>query len=116
MHDDDVKNGSVLMGMDDVAVNEMHCVHSADSCRDRIDLMMIKEWLLIATIGTTTNFTVISVHPTATSCDRERSTVIAERVTENTAVTWICTQNLSEGRSLYPARRGSGGIAGKTGG
>jgi hypothetical protein len=78
--------------------------------------MMIKEWLLIATVGTTTNFTVISVHPTVSSCDRARSDVIAERQRDNPAVMWICTQHLGEGRSLYPPRPGSGGIAGKTGG
>ena len=78
--------------------------------------MMLKEWLLIASIGTTTNFTVISVHPTVSSCDRARSDVIAEQQRDNPAVMWICTQNLSEGRSLYPPRPGSGGITGKTGG
>jgi len=78
--------------------------------------MMLKEWLLIATVGTSTNFTVISVHPSVSSCDRARSDAIDQRRSENGAVTWICTQHLGEGRSLLPARPGSGGITGKTGG
>jgi hypothetical protein len=78
--------------------------------------MMLKEWLLIAWIGTSTNFTVISVHPTQPSCDRARSEQLDLRSKENRAVVWICTQDLREGRSTYAPRPGSGGIAGKTGG
>lgn len=78
--------------------------------------MMLKEWLLIATVGTSSNFTVISVHPTQPSCDRARSEIIEQRVTENRSVVWTCTQDFREGRSQLPSRPGSGGIAGKTGG
>jgi hypothetical protein len=77
---------------------------------------MLKEWLLIATVGTSSNFVVLSTHPTQSSCDRARDQAIAERTTENNSVKWICTQYLGEGRSLLPSRPGSGGIAGKTGG
>jgi hypothetical protein len=76
--------------------------------------MMLKAWLLIATVGTSSNFVVLSQHPTVSSCDRARDQAIAERSTENRSVKWICTQDLSEGKSTLPRRPGSGGIAGKT--
>jgi hypothetical protein len=76
--------------------------------------MMLKEWLLIATVGTSSNFVVLSTHPTVSSCDLARTEMIEQGVTKNKDVKWICTQNLSEGRSQYSRRPGSGGIAGKT--
>jgi hypothetical protein len=70
--------------------------------------MMIKEWLLVAWIGTTTNFTMISSHPTQSACDRAH----AEWLVENprSVVTVICTQDMREGRGQLPPRRGSQGL------
>lgn len=72
---------------------------------------MIKEWLLIAWVGTTSNFTVIATAPTLTSCDQKRTKYV-ELYRPGGDITVVCTQNLSEGRSQLPSRPGSGGIAG----
>ena len=69
---------------------------------------MIKEWLLIAYVGTTTNFTLISTHPTQAACDRARSGWLADKHSPN--ILAACTQNLGEGRSQYPSRSGSQGL------
>ena len=69
---------------------------------------MIKEWLLIAWIGTTSNFTVISSHPTQTACDQARNEWIVDRGSPNVVV--ACTQNLSEGRGQLPSRGNSQGL------
>jgi hypothetical protein len=69
---------------------------------------MIREWLLIAYLGTTTNFTVISSHPTRISCDRARTEWLAAQSNPNLVI--ACTQNLSEGRSQLPSRSGSQGL------
>ena len=80
--------------------------------------MILKEWLLIAWVGTSTNFVVLSTHPTATACDRARTVAITQRTESSGSMEtqWICTQSLGEGRSQLPKRPGSGGIAGKTSG
>ena len=70
--------------------------------------VMLKEWLLVAWIGTTTNFTMISSHPTHTACDRARAQWLEEN--PRSVVTVACTQNLSEGRGQLPSRSGSQGL------
>jgi hypothetical protein len=70
--------------------------------------MMLKEWLLVAWIGTTTNFTMISSHPTQSACDRARAEWLATN--PRSVVTVACTQNLSEGRGQLPSRSGSQGL------
>jgi hypothetical protein len=70
--------------------------------------MMLKEWLLVAWIGTTTNFTMISSHPTQNQCDRARAEWL--EANPRSVVTVICTQDMREGRGQYPARRGSQGL------
>ena len=69
---------------------------------------MIREWLLIAYVGTTSNFTFISSHPTQASCDRARAEWLAAQGNPNLVI--ACTQNLSEGRSQLPSRSGSQGL------
>ena len=70
--------------------------------------VMIKEWLLVAWIGTTTNFTLISSHPTHSACDQARAEWLATN--PRSVVTVACTQNLSEGRGQLPSRGGSQGL------
>ena len=70
--------------------------------------MMLKEWLLVAWIGTTTNFTMISSHPTQSACDRARAEWL--EANPRSVVTVACTQNLSEGRGQLPPRSGSQGL------
>ena len=69
---------------------------------------MIREWLLIAYVGTTTNFTLISSHPTQAACDRARTEWLVDKHSPNILV--ACTQNLSEGRSQLPSRGNSQGL------
>ena len=70
--------------------------------------VMLKEWLLVAWIGTTTNFTMISSHPTQSACDRARAEWL--EANPRSVVTVICTQDMREGRGQLPARRGSQGL------
>jgi len=69
---------------------------------------MIREWLLIAYIGTTTNFTMISSHPTQAACNQARTEWLVYWSSPNVVV--ACTQNLSEGRGQLPPRTGSQGL------
>jgi hypothetical protein len=69
---------------------------------------MIKEWLLVAWIGTTTNFTMISSHPTQSACDQARAAWL--EANPGSVVTVICTQDMREGRGQLPSRRGSQGL------
>lgn len=71
-----------------------------------------KEWLLIAWVGTTTNFVPLEFHWNQSLCQRALET----RRSENSLTPGVnlqCVQNFHEGRSQYPSRPGSGGIAGK---
>ena len=68
----------------------------------------MKEWLFIAFVGTTTNFTLISSHPTQAACEQARAQWVLDQKTGN--VTLICTQDLGEGRSQLPSRGGSQGL------
>lgn len=70
--------------------------------------MLVKEWLLIVHLGTTTNFSVVGSYPTWASCDLARTSAVV--VQARSDLVWTCTQNLGEGRSLYPPRPGSQGL------
>jgi len=62
---------------------------------------MIKEWLLIVYIGTTTNFTLLEYFPSKELCT-ERLKEVKDEFEKPLIVT--CTDNLSEGRSELPSR------------
>ena len=68
---------------------------------------MLKEWLLIVWIGTTTNFTLLGYFPSEGTC-MEAMKEIANDFKPPLMVE--CTQDLSEGRGEYPPRRGSQGL------
>ena len=69
---------------------------------------MIREWLLVIWLGTSTNFSLHSVHWSLEDCQRARTDLIKTLAPEFVTV---CTQDLREGRSQYPSRSGSQGIA-----
>jgi len=68
---------------------------------------MLKEWLLIVWVGTTTNFTLLGYYPTEATC-KEARREIADDFKEPLVVE--CTNDLREGRSSLPSRRLSTGI------
>ena len=68
---------------------------------------MIKEWLLIVWIGTTTNFTLLSYHPSKESCLEEKKEIAGDF--EKPLVV-ECTNDLREGRSNYSSRGNSTGL------
>jgi hypothetical protein len=68
---------------------------------------MIKEWLLIVYVGTTTNFTLLDYFPSKQSCMAE----LKERSEDfRDPLILLCTDNLSEGRSELPKRSHSTGL------
>lgn len=68
---------------------------------------MLKTWLLIAWIGTTSNFQILHESFTYEACITERR---IWQQTLNHTVQLECRQDLREGRSQYPARPGSQGL------
>jgi len=68
---------------------------------------MIREWLLIIWIGTSTNFSIHSVHWSLEQCELAGSRLSASLDRDFIVV---CTQDMREGRSSYPPRSGSQGI------
>jgi len=67
----------------------------------------MKEWLLIAWLGTTTNFTILGYHVSLQACDNQRmsmSNIISDPMVMH------CIQDMREGRSLYPKPTGSQGL------
>lgn len=69
---------------------------------------MIKEWLLIIWMGTTTNFTLQGVYWDWKTCDQARSELI-KTLDQNFTV--ACVQDFREGRSRYPRSTVTEGIA-----
>lgn len=67
----------------------------------------MKEWLLVVWLGTSTNFTVLGYHWSHQECDKQR--MVLESQLDHAYVI-ICTQDLREGRSLYPKPIGSQGL------
>jgi hypothetical protein len=68
---------------------------------------MLKTWLLIAWVGTTSNFTILHESFTRDSYEREREVWM---LVLNNRTQLECVQDLREGRSQYPARPGSQGL------
>jgi hypothetical protein len=68
---------------------------------------MIREWLLVVWLGTSTNFTLQGTYWSLEDCARARHELI-QQLSGNFVV--VCTQDMREGRSTYAARPGSSGI------
>lgn len=69
---------------------------------------MIKEWLLIAWVGTSTNFVLLGQYWDVMACSQARDALVKSLPAD---VTVVCTQDMREGRSRLPDRPGSSGIA-----
>ena len=70
---------------------------------------MLKTWLLIVWIGTTSNFQILHETWSEELCQKELevwSVILNNVVNRNLE----CVQDLREGRSQYPARPGSQGL------
>lgn len=68
----------------------------------------MKEWLLIAWLGTTTNFSLLSIHFSLDQCQAKRVEI---QKNFDSKITLVCVQDFREGRSQYPSPIGSAGIA-----
>ena len=68
---------------------------------------MITEWLLIAWIGTTTNFVILHIDFTEKGCIEEKNVWM---LVLNNNAKLECVTDLKEGRSLFPKRSGSTGL------
>lgn len=68
---------------------------------------MLKTWLLIAWVGTTSNFQILHESFTYQQCVEERNVWM---LILNNSIQLECTQDLREGRSQYPSRSGSHGL------
>ena len=68
---------------------------------------MLKTWLLIAWVGTTSNFQILHESFTYEQCVAERNVWM---LILNHSIQLECTQDLREGRSQYPPRWGSQGL------
>jgi hypothetical protein len=66
-------------------------------------IIMLKTWLLIAWVGTTSNFTILHESFTKESCEEEKKVWMTIL---NNQMKFDCVQDLKEGRSLYPTRPG----------
>lgn len=69
---------------------------------------MLQEWLLIVWLGTSTNFMLYGIYWNFDDCNRARLD-LASQVDTNYVL--VCTQDMRQGRSNYPGRPGSAGIA-----
>ena len=68
---------------------------------------MLTSWILIAWIGTTTNFVILHVDFTEKGCIDEKNVWM---LVLNNNAKLECVTDLKEGRSLFPARPGSQGL------
>jgi hypothetical protein len=68
---------------------------------------MLKTWVLIAWVGTTSNFQILHESFTYEQCVEERNVWM---LILNNSIQLECTQDLREGRSQYPPRFGSQGL------
>jgi hypothetical protein len=68
---------------------------------------MLKTWLLIAWVGTTSNFQILHESFTYEQCVEERNVWM---LILNRSIQLECIQDLREGRSQYPPRWGSHGL------
>jgi hypothetical protein len=69
-----------------------------------------KEWVFIAWIGTTSNFVVLDSHVSRPLCESALQTW-REQNSVTPGLHLQCVQDFREGRSQYPDRPGSQGIA-----
>jgi hypothetical protein len=68
---------------------------------------MLKPWLLIAWVGTTSNFQILHETWTEELCVKEKNVWM---IILSNHIKLECVQDLREGRSEYPARPGSQGL------
>ena len=68
---------------------------------------MIREWLLVIWIGTTTNFTLQGVYWSQEDCVRARDEIVTRLRSDFVAA---CVQDMREGRSAYAPRPGGQGL------
>ena len=68
---------------------------------------MLKTWLLIAWVGTTSNFQILHEAFTYEKCIEEKNVWI---IILSNHMNLECVQDLKEGRSQYPPRPGSQGL------
>lgn len=68
---------------------------------------MIREWLLIVWLGTSTNFTLQGVYWSWEECSQARGDLIKNLGADHVVV---CTQDMREGRSQYPPAKPNVGI------
>jgi hypothetical protein len=68
---------------------------------------MIREWLLVVWLGTSTNFTLQGVYWSLEDCVRARSKLAA---TLGADFQVVCTQDMREGRSAYPPANANVGV------
>jgi hypothetical protein len=68
---------------------------------------VIREWLLIVWVGTTTNFTLLSWHGSERSCEAARQEIAADF---RAPLVVECVTDFREGRSALPSRGYQGGL------
>ena len=68
---------------------------------------MIREWLLVVWLGTSTNFSLQGAYWSQEECNRARLELARGLAPE---FVLVCTQDMREGRSQYPQRSGSQGL------
>ena len=69
---------------------------------------MIREWLLVVWLGTSSNFSIQGIFWNLEDCQQARQALVQDLGRDFVVV---CTQDMREGRSQLPARPGSSGIA-----
>lgn len=68
---------------------------------------MIREWLLVVWLGTSTNFSIQGVYWSWEDCAGARQQLV-QHLAPDFVVT--CTQDMREGRSQLPSRGGDAGL------
>lgn len=68
---------------------------------------MIREWLLVVWLGTSTNFTLQGVYWSLEDCGRARDQ-LTQKLGSGYVI--VCTQDMREGRSQFPRRSGDTGL------
>ena len=68
---------------------------------------MIREWLLVVWLGTSTNFSLQGIYWSLEDCARARHDLSTKLDADYVVV---CTQDMREGRSQYPRRGGDAGL------
>lgn len=73
-------------------------------------MTVFKEWILIAWVGTSTNFVTLESHVSRPLCESALKTW-RDQHSLTPGVHLQCVQDFREGRSEYPSRPGSQGVA-----